>query len=114
MSRQQHPPGEVADAGLQSERTYLAWQRTGLAFAASGALLVHVAGGLRHPLGVLPGLFGLLASAVIFAGALVRYRSTVAAALGRGAAASPAALSAAALAASVLSVTGLLVVLLAP
>lgn len=72
----EHP----ADAPDVSERTYLAWQRTGLSFAALGALLLHVAGGIRHPLASVPGLAGLVAGAVILIRALVRYPPLAAAA----------------------------------
>ncbi len=68
--------GEVPDEGLQSERTYLAWQRTGLAFAALGALLVHSANGQRHPLAEAPGLFGLTISAAILSWTILRYHGS--------------------------------------
>lgn len=65
-------PADPADA---TERTYLAWQRTGLAFAALGALLVRAAGGLNHPLAWLPGLAGLVAGGLILLRGLARYRA---------------------------------------
>jgi uncharacterized membrane protein YidH (DUF202 family) len=37
------PPGPLADAGAQAERTALAWRRTGLTGIGVGALLVHAA-----------------------------------------------------------------------
>ncbi|WP_052710679.1 DUF202 domain-containing protein [Pseudofrankia sp. DC12] len=76
-------PAEALDPGMQSERTYLAWQRTGLGFAANGALLVHAALDGRTAL-VVPGLVALVVTALLVGRAQVRYRSTVAVArLGR-------------------------------
>lgn len=58
------------DLGAQSERTALAWQRTGLSAVAVGALLLHT-----HPGHQLPGLLllivGALSAAVL---APARYR----------------------------------------
>jgi uncharacterized membrane protein YidH (DUF202 family) len=81
----EHP----ADAPDVSERTYLAWQRTGLSFAALGALLLHAAGGMHHPLASLPGIAGLVAGGVILLRALVRYPRLAAAARARRRAAPP-------------------------
>lgn len=50
-------PTEVIDVGLQSERTYLAWQRTALAFAGVGALLLYT-GLSRGPALAIPGGLG--------------------------------------------------------
>jgi uncharacterized membrane protein YidH (DUF202 family) len=105
------PPPKVADPGLQSERTYLAWQRTGLAFAAVGALLVHAGGRLHNVLAYLPGVLGLAVGAVIVFRALLRYRTIAAAARGEGEAASPRLAAALAAAAAILGISGLLVVL---
>jgi uncharacterized membrane protein YidH (DUF202 family) len=105
------PPPRVADPGLQSERTYLAWQRTGLAFAAAGALLVHAAVRTHFLLAYLPGVFGLAVAAFILLRALLRYRSIEAAARGSRDAASPRLAAALAAAAALLGVTGLIVVL---
>lgn len=104
----EHPP-DVVDAGLQSERTYLAWQRTGLSFAAVGALLVHAAGGIGHPFADIPGLFGLAAGAVILLRGLLRYRWITAAARGEGQAASALVVAVVAVAATVLAVSGLVI-----
>jgi uncharacterized membrane protein YidH (DUF202 family) len=101
----------VADAGLQAERTYLAWQRTGLSFAAVGALLVHAAGGVKHPLSDVPGLIGLAVGAVVLLRGLLRYRLAVEAARGQRSTAAGAAVGGIALAATVLSVAGLVLVL---
>lgn len=109
------PPGaRVADAGLQSERTYLAWQRTGLSFAAIGVLLVHAAGGLRHPVADLPGLFGLAVGAAILLRALLYYSDMIAAARGERTAARPRLVAALAAATTVLGVTGLVIILFVP
>lgn len=67
-------PDALHDPGAQSERTALAWQRTGLSAAAVGLLAVHA-----HPAGHLlppwPGLFLLAAGGVLAAVvAPVRYR----------------------------------------
>jgi uncharacterized membrane protein YidH (DUF202 family) len=94
----QHP----ADPADATERTYLSWQRTGLAFAALGALLVHATGGTRHPLAAVPGLASLLAGALILLRGLLRYRSLAAAARGSARAASPGLLAGVAAAAAVL------------
>lgn len=74
--RQPGHPREVVDAGLQSERTYLAWQRTALAFAGVGALLFYSA--VSHwPALAIPGGLGLLVGAFLFTRAQRRYRMTV-------------------------------------
>ncbi|MDT3442795.1 MULTISPECIES: DUF202 domain-containing protein [unclassified Pseudofrankia] len=104
-------PTEQLDPGLQSERTYLAWQRTGLGFAGVGALLLHNAFD-GHFVLVIPGLLALLAAALLTTRAQLRYRATVAAVhLGR----SPAdrrVVAATAVLTTVLCLTGLAVILL--
>ena len=108
-------PQQDAVAGLFAERTHLAWQRTALTFLGCGALLVHVTGGLGHPLSMLPGLFGMAVAAVIFARDLLRYREAVAVVeAGGGDAASPRRALLIGAAATVLSVSGLVVVLATP
>jgi uncharacterized membrane protein YidH (DUF202 family) len=79
MTERGHPerPAEVVGPGLQSERTYLAWQRTGLGFAANGALLLHAAIDGHRPL-FIPGLATLAVTALLVGRAERRYRSTVA------------------------------------
>lgn len=71
-------PREPVDPGLQAERTYLAWQRTGLAFAGVGALLLHSALSDRIVLAV-PGAGGLLCGALLIIRAQRGYRATSAA-----------------------------------
>lgn len=44
-----HVPGDLFNAGLQPERTHLAWTRTGLGFLAIAALLVRFADHARPP-----------------------------------------------------------------
>jgi uncharacterized membrane protein YidH (DUF202 family) len=70
---------ETANPGLAEERTYLAWQRTGLSFAAVGALLLHLAVRIHHPAAYLPGVLGLTLGAVVLASGLFRYRNAAAA-----------------------------------
>jgi len=71
-------PTEQLDPGVQSERTQLAWQRTGLGFAAIGALFLRLAFRGHLALAV-PGLLTLLAAALLTARAEHRYRATFAA-----------------------------------
>jgi len=66
---------EPVDPGLQAERTYLAWQRTGLAFAGVGALLLH-SGLSDGTVLAVPGAGGLLAGALLIIRAQRRYRAT--------------------------------------
>ena len=110
MSRPRHPTG-LADPGLQAERTYLAWQRTGLAFAAVGALLLHTSSQQHNRWVDLPGLFGLAVGALILLAALLRYRTSVAAARGERRAAVGGVLLAVAAATLLLSLSGLVIVL---
>lgn len=105
---------EVAGGSLYSERTHLAWQRTGLAFLGVGALLVHAAGGFQHPLSIIPGLFGMAVSAVIFGRGLFGNHAPSAARAGEGKKvemAAPTELIALSLAAALLSVSGLIVII---
>ncbi|MGF7239517.1 MAG: DUF202 domain-containing protein [Frankia sp.] len=60
--------------GLAFERTYVAWQRTGLAFGAVGLLFLHADNGPRHQWGFLPGLFGLAVGVAIVALGALRYQ----------------------------------------
>jgi uncharacterized membrane protein YidH (DUF202 family) len=78
MTERPPHPVEVLDPGTQCERTYLAWQRTGLGFAANGALLLHAAIDGHTPL-VVPGLVTLALTALLVGRAQARYRATVAA-----------------------------------
>ncbi len=67
--------GPSHDAGLQAERTAMAWQRTALGLAGISALLLHETGG--RLLAALPGLFGLaMATALLLLGER-RYERTV-------------------------------------
>lgn len=68
------PPRGDDPPGVARERTYIAWQRTGLAFAAVGVLFLHVGHGPWRPLHAVPGLFGLAAGAVVVALGALRYR----------------------------------------
>jgi uncharacterized membrane protein YidH (DUF202 family) len=95
---------------MPGPRTDLAWQRTGLAFAAVGAVLLHAAGrGRWLGLGV-PGLLGIgVGAAILFwAGVVGRSRAS-----GRPRTVSPWPVAALALAAVVLGL-GALALVLAP
>jgi uncharacterized membrane protein YidH (DUF202 family) len=62
------------DAGLQPERTALAWRRTGLAMLVNGALLVRAAAQARSPALVWVSVLVVLASLGLFAVAEYRHR----------------------------------------
>lgn len=63
-----NPPPRAATDGLQPERTALAWSRTSLGTAASGALLlVRSAEHYDGPLRLLPAFMALVVAVVIYA-----------------------------------------------
>ncbi|ONH29224.1 hypothetical protein BL253_17285 [Pseudofrankia asymbiotica] len=96
---------------MQSERTYLSWQRTGLGFAAIGALLLRRAFD-GHLVLAAPGLLTLLAAALLTARAQLRYRTMVAAIRLNRSPADRRAVTATAALATALCLTGLAVILL--
>ncbi len=63
------------DAGLQAERTAMAWQRTALGLGGVAALLLHDTGG--RPLAALPGMLGLGVATLLLVATEVRYEHTV-------------------------------------
>ncbi len=63
------------DAGLQAERTSMAWQRTALGVGAVSALLLHETGG--RLLAALPGILGLAGATILLVLTEVRYEYTV-------------------------------------
>lgn len=67
----------AVDVGLQPERTYLAWTRTGLAFAAVAALLIRRASEGQAWL-LAFGVPAAIITAVVLLRAQWRYRATVA------------------------------------
>jgi uncharacterized membrane protein YidH (DUF202 family) len=75
-------PDHVADPGVQSERTYLAWQRTGLSFAAVGAALIQLGADDMQRASQAIGLYGIAVGIALLATAVLRYRHSVPAAHG--------------------------------
>jgi uncharacterized membrane protein YidH (DUF202 family) len=75
-------PDQVADPGVQGERTYLAWQRTGLSFAAIGAALVQFGATGSQRASEAIGLYGIAIGTALVATAVLRYRHSVPAARG--------------------------------
>jgi uncharacterized membrane protein YidH (DUF202 family) len=104
-------PTRVADRGLQGERTFLAWQRTGLSFAAVGATLLHFGGTAERCASGVIGLFGVAAGGLLIAAAIPRYRHFAPAARGEHPAALPLAVFLTALTGAVLAIGALLLVL---
>lgn len=103
-------PSELADPGGQGERTYLAWHRTGLSFAAVGAALIHVDGQDGQRLSEAIGLFGIAAGLVLICGAMWRYRHSATAARGERSAAAPLLVLTTAVSAGTLGIGALLLV----
>ena len=66
--------GPHPDAGLQAERTAMAWQGTALGLAGIAALLLHETGG--SPVSALPGIFGLAMATALLVLSELRYEST--------------------------------------
>jgi uncharacterized membrane protein YidH (DUF202 family) len=99
-----------AEVGLQPERTYLAWTRTGLAFAAVAALLIRRAVQGNGWL-LLFGLAAATAAALILARAHWRYRMTVVRLRQGRSPASPGLIAAVAAVACVVSAGGLVAIL---
>lgn len=63
------------DAGLQAERTAMAWQRTALGVGGVSALLLHQAGGRLSA--AWPGLVGLAMATALLALSERRYERSV-------------------------------------
>jgi uncharacterized membrane protein YidH (DUF202 family) len=66
--------GRVFDAGLQPERTFLAWQRTVLALGVACAAGVRYVAETAGLVAVLAGIAGLGLAIVAYVGAKLRYR----------------------------------------
>ncbi len=100
------------DVGLQTERTYLAWTRTGLAFAAIALLLMRqaVRGHLWLTAFAAPGAFG---AAFILARSHWRYQATVASVERGNWPASPRLVAAVSLASCLVSIGGLVAIVFA-
>lgn len=67
----------VWDAGLQPERTLLAWRRTCLSFAIASAVAVRFTAEAGGAFAVVAGIVGVGLSLVAFAAASRRYRAEV-------------------------------------
>jgi len=65
----------VADLGLQTERTSIAWQRTALTLTAFSALVLHAANSQR--LGQVPGAMGIVVALWLLLAAERRYSVSV-------------------------------------
>ena len=64
------------DAGLQAERTAMAWQRTSLGVAGVSAMLLHQTQG--RLLAALPGVLGLVLATTLLVLSELRYERTTA------------------------------------
>lgn len=73
--RRRAAPEPVADLGLQTERTSIAWQRTALTLTAFSALVLHAANSQR--LGQVPGAMGIVVALWLLLAAERRYSVSV-------------------------------------
>ncbi len=73
------PPGFVLDAGLQPERTELAWSRTALSLVVGGLLALRVLAPPFGTWGIVLGLGGTLAGVLLGTAARRRARAISAA-----------------------------------
>lgn len=111
MSTGPSPPQRLSNVGLQAERTYLAWTRTGLAFATTAVLILRRA--LLGELWLLAfGLPAAIVSALILARAQWRYRMTVIDVQRGRSPAAPGLLTLIAAASTIVSIGGLAAILL--
>ncbi len=101
-------PDRIIDAGVQGERTFLAWQRTGLSMAGLGAAIVHFGGAATQHISTATGLFGIAAGALLIALATPRYHHSIEAARGERSAVAPGVPLLATVAAAALAVGALL------
>jgi len=77
-------PGEVWDAGLQPERTGLAWERTALAFLGLGLAVPRLAWPVLGPWAIAPAAVILAGALALFVAGHRRYRHTHGALTGDG------------------------------
>lgn len=77
-------PGEVWDAGLQPERTGLAWERTALAFLGLGLAVPRLAWPVLGPWAIAPAAVILAGALALFVAGHRRYRHTHGALTGAG------------------------------
>jgi len=101
----------VSDPGVQGERTYLAWRRTGLSFGAVGGGIIHFSDSGLQIVPEVIGVCGIAAGAAFVILATYRYRHSAQAAAGERPAAIPAVVLATGLTALVLAVGALVIVL---
>jgi len=106
-ARRSAHPSEIVDPGLQGERTYHAWQRTALSFAAAGAVLLQAGADDGRPILEIPGLLGLATAGTVLVCGVARYRTAAAAARAERSAAIPVQVLLTALASTVLGVGAL-------
>jgi putative membrane protein len=106
------PSERVIDVGLQAERTYLAWTRTGLTFAVTAVLLLRRAA-LADLWLLLFGVPAAVTAALILIRAQWRYRETAIKVQQGRSTAAPRLVAAIAGAAGVVAVGGLVSVLFA-
>lgn len=70
---------QLFDAGLQVERTLLAWRRTCLAFAIASLVGIRFGFEVVGDVAVIVGALGIAVAVAAYGGAHTRYRQTVAA-----------------------------------